>query len=69
MPSASATRKNTAKITAAQKNAIRKSLSAFNAKFRTFNVGKPPSQEAAAAALKALLAKRGGGKTRRLRRR
>lgn len=68
MPSASATRKNSARISSAQKKAIRNSLRAFNAKFKTFNVGKPPSQEAAVAAIKNLLAKRGGGgKTRRRR--
>jgi hypothetical protein len=68
MPSASATRKNSAKkVSSAQKKAIEASLRAFSAKFRTFNVGKPPSQEAALAALKNLLTKRGGGKTRRRR--
>lgn len=69
MPSPSATRKNSAKkVSSAQKKAIRNSLRAFNAKYKTFNVGKPPSQEAAVAALKNLLSKRGGGKTRRRRR-
>ena len=69
MPSPSATRKNSAKkLNSAQKKAIRNSLRAFNDKYKTFNVGKPPSQEAAVAALKNLLSKRGGGKTRRRRR-
>ena len=67
MPSPSATRKNSAKkVSSAQIKAIRNSLRAFNAKFKTFNVGKPPSQEAALAALKNLL-RHGGGKTRRRR--
>lgn len=69
MPSSSATRKNSKKVSSAQKKAIRNSLRAFNAKFKTFNVGKPPSHEAALAALKNLLVKRGGGKTRRRSRR
>lgn len=66
MPS-SATRKNSAsasakkKLTAAQKNDIRKSLEQFNTlrktlrrKYSNFNASKPPSQEAMLAVLKAM---------------
>jgi hypothetical protein len=67
MPSPSATRKNSAKkLNSAQKTAIRNSLRAFNAKYKTFNVGKPPSEKAMLAALKSLASEGGGRrKTRR----
>lgn len=66
MPS-SATRRNSAsasakkKLTAAQKNGIRKSLEQFNTlrktlrrNYRSFNANKPPSQEAMLAVLRAM---------------
>ena len=74
MPGNSATRKNSTKkqssskkVNPELKNAIKESLRAFSAKFRTFNVGQPPSEQAGRAALLALLSKRGGGRTRRRR--
>jgi len=67
MLSPTATRKNSPKkLNSAQKTAIRNSLRAFNAKYKTFNVGKPPSEKAMLAALKSL-ASGGGRKTRRRR--
>lgn len=66
MPSVSSTRKNSAKITAAQKSAIMNSLRKFNKTVRgRFNAGNPPSEKAMLAALKALTTRGGGTRRRR----